>query len=205
MAIQKARFWWAVLYPENMLEDWVNVIGDKLQIPYAYCYHSSDTDTKSEHRKDHIHLIVCFNNTTTYKHAMSVFDLLSKPGKNALNKCEAIVNIRNCYDYLIHDTETCRKAKKHKYEPFQRITGNNFDIGSFEQVGICEKNAICKELAEVIIEQYFVNFAEFYKYVLLTYEDTVVFEIVKTNSGFFERLCKGNYQNMHIAQKATQE
>lgn len=205
MSINKSRYWWAVLYPENMIDEWVNVIGDKLQIPYAYCYHSSDTDTQSEHRKDHIHLIICFNNTTTYKHAMSVFGLLSKKGLNALNKCEAVVNIRNCYEYLIHNTETCKKQKKHLYLPCQRITGNNFDIGAFEQVGISEKNAICKELAEVIIKQYFVNFADFYKYCLLTYEDTVIFEVVKVNSGFFERLCKGNYLNMHLKQKSYEE
>ena len=51
--IDKARFWTGVLYPENMREDWKEVIGDTLQYPYAYCQHSQDKDSKSEHRKDH--------------------------------------------------------------------------------------------------------------------------------------------------------
>ena len=100
--IDKARFWTGVLYPENMREDWKEVIGDTLQYPYAYCQHSQDKDSKSEHRKDHVHLIVAFPNTTTYKHALNVMDLLSAEGKKAINKCEAVVGIRNVYDYLIH-------------------------------------------------------------------------------------------------------
>ena len=96
-------------------------------------------DSKSEHRKDHVHLIVAFPNTTTYKHALNVMDLLSAEGKKAINKCEAVVGIRNVYDYLIHDTEDCRKKGKEQYDPSERITGNNFDIGAYEQLGTVEK------------------------------------------------------------------
>lgn len=32
------------------------------------------------------------------------------------------------YDYLIHDTDKCRKLGKHQYDPSERITGNGFDI-----------------------------------------------------------------------------
>ena len=44
---------------------------------------------QSEHRKDHVHLIVAFPNTTTYKHALNVMDLLSAEGKKQSIKCEA--------------------------------------------------------------------------------------------------------------------
>ena len=67
-------------------------------------------------------------------------DLLSAEGKKAINKCEAVVGIRNVYDYLIHDTEDCRKKGKEQYDPSERITGNNFDIGAYEQLGTAEKN-----------------------------------------------------------------
>lgn len=71
--ITKARFWTGVLYPENMREDWEITIGDVVQYPYAYCKHTRDKDSKSEHRKDHVHLLLAFPNTTTYQHALSVF------------------------------------------------------------------------------------------------------------------------------------
>lgn len=194
--INKARYWWAVLYPENMKPDWADKLGDIVQVPYAYCVHSRDKDTKSEHRKDHVHLILAFSNTTTYKHALSVFSLLSADGKKAVNTCEAVVNVRNTYNYLIHDTDSCRKAKKELYSSSERITGNNFDIGAYEQLSLADRNAICKELCLAIVENNFTNFTDFFNFVVAAYEDSNYFDVLKSYSGLFERLCKGNYQKM---------
>lgn len=33
----------------------------------AYCEHVADVDGKGEHRKDHVHVIIVFGNTTTYR------------------------------------------------------------------------------------------------------------------------------------------
>lgn len=192
--IDKARFWTGVLYQENMRENWEVKIGDIVQLPYAYCEHTQDKDTKSEHRKDHVHLILAFPNTTTYNHAKKVFDLLSADGKKALNKVEAVINIRSIYDYLIHDTDACRKEGKELYPVENRITGNNFDIGAYEQLGAAEKNEMTKELCMDITREGFTNFTDFFVYVMGKYEDTNYFEIVKTYSGLFERLTRGNYQ-----------
>lgn len=192
--IDKARFWTGVLYPENMREDWEIAIGDIVQYPYAYCKHTQDKDTKSEHRKDHVHLILAFPNTTTYKHAMSVFSLLSAEGKKALNKVEAVIGIRNVYDYLIHDTETCRKQGKELYDKEDRITGNNFDIGAYEQLGAADKHQMFLELSEAIRENGFTNYMDFYSFVADTYDDINYFEVFRTYSSHFERLTRGNYQ-----------
>ena len=48
------------------------------------------------------------------------------------------------------------------------------------------------ELVKLILEKEFVNFAEFVSYVLCNF-DKEYFGVIKTNSGLFERLCKGNY------------
>lgn len=196
--INKARFWCAVLYPENMIEEWQDDIGDVVQLPFSYCLHDIDHDSKSEHRKDHVHIILAFPNTTTKKHAMSVFELLSAPGKKALNTIQAVINIRNMYDYLIHDTETCRKKGKEEYSPEARISGNNFDIGAYEQLSVVEKSEIIRELCNVIIKEYFTNFADFYMHVVTNYEDYNYFEALKTYSGLFERLTKANFQKWQM-------
>lgn len=191
--INKARFWTAVLYPENMREDWETTIGDIVQYPYAYCQHNRDKDAKSEHRKDHVHLILAFPNTTTYKHAMGVFNLLSAEGKIAVNTCQAVIGIRNVYDYLIHDTETCRKQGKQLYDASERITGNNFDIGSYEQISTTEKREIFMTLSEDIARYKFTNYLDFYLHVVDTYDDFNYIDVVKANSGHFERLTKSNF------------
>lgn len=201
--IDKARFWTGVLYPENMKEGWQDVIGDTLQYPYAYCIHIHDKDTKSEHRKDHVHLIVAFPNTTTYKHALSVMDLLSAEGKKAINKCEAVIGIRNVYDYLIHDTEDCRKRGKELYPADARITGNNFDIGAYEQLGTAEKNEMFLEMGEAIREHGFTNYMDFYEFVVDTYEDMNYIEVMRCYSSHFERLTRGNYQRWEQIQRGV--
>ena len=190
---KKNRYWVGVLYLENMVDNWQIEIGDILEVPYAYCVHDSDFDSSSEHRKSHMHLIIVFSNTTTYNHAMTVFNKLSKPGFSAINTCMGVINIRNKYDYLIHDTETCKKQGKHLYDKSCRKIGNNFDIGAYEQVGLAERNAMCKELCDIIYVNKFVNFGDFYIYVVSNY-DSIYFDILKSYSGLFERLTKSNFQ-----------
>jgi len=190
-----AKYWSGVCYPENMISDWEIKIGDLLQVPYAYALHNLDHDSKSEHRKDHVHVILAFSNTTTQKHALSVFNLLSNSDSYCCSTCQAVISIRHVYDYLIHDTDSCRKLGKELYPVDRRITGNGFDIGSYEQISLAEKDSIVIELANIIMKQGFTNFMDFYIYVMsLHKDDTKYFEILKTHSGFFERLSRGNYQ-----------
>ena len=194
---EKSKYWVGVLYPENMIDCWQEEIGDVLELAYAYCIHDKDTDDVDDERKVHVHLIVAFPNTTTYKHAFSVFSKLNASGRVAVNCIEQVINIRQKYEYLIHNTDTCKKKRKHLYDIKERVTGNNFDIGSFEQISIAEKNAMLKELCDVIVQQNFTNFIDFYMYVVSNY-DTNYFEVLKGYSGFLERLTKGNYQKVQV-------
>lgn len=199
----KARYWCAVLYPENMRPDWEQVIGDVLGVPYAYCYHDKDMlatyKAKQEieghdSRKMHVHCIIAYGNTTTYNAVYNLFLKLSAPGRKCLAWVEPVLNVRSMYEYLIHNTETAKKQGKYQYKPSERITGNNFDIGAYEQVSQADKDDMALELAQAIISNNFTNFTVFFKFALDNYGKEY-FAIIKTNSGLFERLCKGNYQN----------
>lgn len=192
-----AKYWVGVLYPENMVDNWQDEIGDILEVPFAYCIHDKDMDDVEDERKAHVHLILAFPNTTTYKNAFSVFSKLNAEGRISVNFIEKIINIRQKYEYLIHNTDTCRKKGKHLYDAKERIIGNNFDIGSFEQISIAEKNQMLKELCDVIVNNKYTNFIDFYMYVVSNY-DTNYFEILKGYSGFLERLTKGNYQKLQV-------
>lgn len=188
----KARYWNAVLYPENMIPDWQEKIYDLLQLPFAYCVHDMDKDSKSEHRKDHVHMILVFPNTTTYNFAFKTFDKLSVPGRSALNKIEASSSIRGSYDYLIHDTDGCRRSGKFLYPKESRITGNNFDIGCYEQISSEQIKRMRNELSRWILDNQFVNYMHFFTSVLTDFSEE--YESVACSfSAHFERLCKGNY------------
>lgn len=190
----KSKYWVGVLYNENMVENWVNEIGDILQLPYCYCIHDKDVCSDSSERKVHTHIIIVFNNTTTYNHAFSVFSKLNKNGYIAVNKIEQIINIRSMYDYLIHNTETCKRKNKYLYDLSERISGNNFDIGNFEQLSTTDRNNIVKELCDYIVNENICNFADFYILCINEFKDSSYFEILRTYSGLFERLTRANYQ-----------
>ena len=198
--ITKSRYWWAVMYPENMIDNWQNLISSIIQYPFAYCIHDKDLrKERAEERKTHIHLIVCFNNTTTYNHALTVFSRLNAEGKNAIpnNRFEACVNVANCYDYLIHDTSDCREHRKHLYDKSERITGNNFDIGLFEQISIEEKMSIVHEISVLVRDNFITNFSDLQCLIMDKYpDDKIYWSIVAQYSAFFERFTKGNFQKM---------
>lgn len=200
-SISKARYWWAVLYQENMVDGWREKIEDELQIPFAYCEHTLDTDAKSEHRKDHMHLILAFPNTTTYSHALNVFKLL---GDDAVNTCKAVVNIRNAYDYLIHDTNACRKAGKHLYSPEQRICGNNFDIGSYEQISMEEKQGMLREMVSFIKENRCMDLMTFTD-AALDYFGLEYWDIIVGYNAVLERYCRSMYQRWERGQKSPSQ
>lgn len=186
----KARYWVGVCYPENMVDDWEIRIGDIVELPFAYCKHTVDIDSMSEHRKDHVHIILVFPNTTTYNHAYNAFNKLAVKGKKCLPWCEPVINIRSKYEYLIHNTETAKKQGKYLYQPIDRITGNNFDIGNYEQLSQADKDKMLRDICDYIFDHKITNFADLY---MLTMSDlgTEYFEIIKTYSGFLERLTKG--------------
>lgn len=189
MFIEKSKYWWGVLYEENMQEDWEVQIGDILHgLPYCYCKHTPDTDSQSEYRKDHIHLIIAFSNTTTYNHAFKLFSGLNAPGKVACNKIESCISIRHSFDYLIHDTEGCREKGKYQYPAASRVTGNHFDIDLFAPLS---KKYILRELQTLIVSEHITNFDDFVKLVEEKYGDNHdYFVVLLSSSGYLKKIIR---------------
>lgn len=194
---EKARYWVGVLYPENMLPNWQDILPDKIQLPFAYCLHDLDTDSLSEHRKDHIHMIIVFSNTTTYNHALKTFNKLSAPGLRCINKCEPCGSVRYCYEYLIHNTETCKKLGKYLYPSSCRIEGNLFDIGIYEQLSLEEKQKMRDEISDFVIDNQIENYSVLYIQICESFPSEYR-NVMSSYSSHFERLCKGNYQLAHF-------
>lgn len=190
MANQKAKYWWAVLYPESMVSDWEQSLSDVVQVPFAYCIHNKDNldINESIERKTHVHLILAFPNTTTYNHALSVFQELQS---NCLI-CKRIINIRQAYEYLIHNTDECKKKGKFQYKDSERITGNNFDIGAYQQLGVEEKHKMLDELIKFIINNGYTNMIDFVTDMYVTFPEEYK-ELIYGYHGLLECFCKGNY------------
>lgn len=188
----KSRYWTIILYPENLIDNWKDKLYE-IGLPMCYCLHNK-TKVGDEDRKEHIHLIVACPNTTTYNHIMNMFKCLNKSDKEkAFNTVQIVYSMENTYNYLIHDTDDCRKKGKEPYDKKDRICINNFDIGAYVQKSIKEEKEQIKEICNIIASNKFTNFFDLHMYVLTNYDDDY-FDVLIKHSGYFERLTKGIYQ-----------
>lgn len=188
----KARYWWCVFWTENLEADWEVKLGDKVQMPYSYSIHNADVDSKGKLRPEHGHFLLPFPNTTTYKHALSVFKRVF--GEKAVNTCQPVINIRHAYDYLIHDTESCRKQGKHQYDASCRITGNGFDIGMYEQTSVVDKEKKLDEMTMFILDGGYLDMGEAYLAIRKHFkDDCVAREVWRTYNSILDRMVKANY------------
>lgn len=192
----KNRQWVGVLFNENMLEGWQEEIENLVQLPFAYCVHDKGLQLEDgEHRKVHTHLILVWPAPTTYKHACEVFDRLSASGRRCFAAIEPVYNAGRMYDYLIHNTEDCAKKGKYAFSPSERITGNNYDIGSYVQVSQTDKNEMFDKLTDLILCKQISNYADFILESRFEYpeEKEISRDVIRSYSGYFERLIKGVY------------
>lgn len=191
----KSRYIVAVLYPESMIPNWKDELDDALQLPYCYCVHDKDVLKDGiTLRKCHVHLMIAFPSPTTCNHALTLFNRLTQKGKG-IKYCELVANVRYMYNYLIHDTSKAKKDNKHIYEPCERVEGNNFDIGSYEQISTVEKRQMKKEIASLVDSMHFLNFMEMDTYVREHLSDEH-YDIFTTHQGYFANLIRGHYNSL---------
>lgn len=200
----KVKIWEGICYPENMRDDWQDEIDDILQVPFAYAVHDIDNDTKSKQRKTHAHVIVVWSGPTTRKAIINVLNRLSAEGKTCCSSAEPVNNIRHAYDYLIHDTASCRKKGKELYPVEARVEGNNFDIGQLEQLSTKDKQEMLFELVGYIMVEGFTTINDFTSAVLVVYPEQYREIIVGYNS-ILERYCRGNYLKQKRKKELAEE
>ena len=184
----KARYWNFVLYPESMIENWQDKIEDILEYPFAYAIHDKDVDSEDEIRKTHVHILVAFPNTTTYKHVLEMAQRLG-----VCHYVEKTGNIRRMFDYLIHATDKAKKDGKYQYDPSARVLGNGFDIGAYEQIGVAEKERILFEIKAIIRAGVVQDFYELDEYIDTVIQDTNYAEVFRVHQSFLYNLMRSKY------------
>lgn len=205
--MEKSNKWEGILYPENMRDDWQEVIEDYIPYPYVYCIHDRDKDGHEGDRKTHVHMIIITGdsrNRTTQKYVISVFNRLAKDGRICCPKAEPIwKSIRRAYDYLIHDTDKAKKQGKFQYSSDDRKTGNCFDIGDYETLTDSQKNIFLKELCDMILERNICDMAKVYE--IVRDLDFGYWQVYKSYNSILRTLTEGVYHKWDRANKDAAE
>lgn len=108
--------WWSgTCYHKEQLDE---IITSSDILHYAYVLHDKDKQPNSnELKKPHYHFLVQFsrNQRGAWFKAFATDDM----GLVFVQRCTIPLS---AYNYLIHDTPTCKKEGKHLYDPSERIS-----------------------------------------------------------------------------------
>lgn len=193
------RYWQGILYLDHIETDWKERIGSICTNAYECILHDSDINKDGSKRKEHIHLIIVWNNTTNALSAFKMFSkigiALSKDGQSvfASNTLEAIDNIGNAHRYMTHNTDDAIKKKKYLYSQEDLISGNGFDIGMYEQLDKGEESQIKTEIEALIIEKRIKNYLKL-KLTVRQLNDSRYIKVLEKNIYEFNALTRAMWQ-----------
>lgn len=196
--VEKSNNWIAILYPENMVDNWQKIIASVLEMPMCYVIHDKDPHveklTGEIIDKVHVHLWLHYSGNTTRKHILNLCNLLSKPDKICCSTAQSVIYPITAYEYLIHNTEEARKDNKHIYSPDERVILNNFDIHFIAQTDAKQKALIVDDLTDFILDNKFTNYIDFLKAMKVKYkDDSMYFMVQKNEHSYFNTLLRDMY------------
>lgn len=196
-----ARVWRVITYPDSMAPDWEITCYNLLENPFAYCLHDLTFDSKSQHRKNHVHWVYEYPNTTTETQIRRIFDRLSLPGHHCTITPVPAANPEEAYKYLIHATEGCKKEGKELYDPSKRIEGNGFDIVRLKHLSDVARDEIKQSLEDFIMDFKVTDFRQLYTLLRSSHYDAYFhdYDICAVNnikisfSSYYYKLMQGIY------------
>ena len=117
----KKRYWAMVLYPESAPPDW----REKLQATGIQCaispLHNQDVNPDNTKKKEHYHIILCYEGPTTFNNVNSLCESLNQPIPQPLEQ------LRGYYRYLVHKDN----PEKYQYSQDLITTLNGFDVNNY--------------------------------------------------------------------------
>lgn len=93
----KSRWWWFICYPDSLPENWIDLLT-YTGIPFIVSpLHDKDINAEGAHKKPHYHVVVVFDNPTTYNHVLTH---CCKPINATIP--QVILNLAGSIAYLTH-------------------------------------------------------------------------------------------------------
>lgn len=113
----KKRYWAMVVYPDSAPNNWEEIlIQTGLQCAISPL-HDKDVNPDNTPKKAHYHVILCYENPTTYNNVLNLCQSLGQPIPQPLEQ------LRGYYRYLIHKDN----PEKYQYNEYDIRSINGFD------------------------------------------------------------------------------
>ena len=152
----KSKYWTFLMYQDSMPKNYKEII-EKWCIPVAISpIHDKDLKEDGTLKKPHYHVVIYYNNTTTYN---KIMDMIKPLGAEY---AEPVISFKGMYEYLIHKNN--KEKAQYDEKDIQNIGFDKIEdlVGYSES----EQEEIKREIISLINNNNFYEFKEIYDYCL---------------------------------------
>lgn len=142
MKNSKERYWTFVMYPDSRPEDWKELLqqtGLKIAISPL---HNKDKNPDNTKKKEHYHVLLCFDGPTTYKRALEVASSVNGTIPQRVMSTTGMIR------YFSHKDN----PEKAQYDEKEIIVINEMDIKSIVQPTTSEVEQMKRNVITIIKE-----------------------------------------------------
>lgn len=170
----KKRNWAFVCYPESLPDNWQDILIES-GVPFAISpLHDRDMNPDNTEKKPHYHIILNYDNTTTYNNVVRFLEPFNCPIPQPLE------SIRGYYRYLTHKDN----PEKFQYDESEIVCFNGFDSSNFTELTQSQIENIKYEIINFIIDNNIYEYADLIE--VLHNEETInMWKVATTNTMFF--------------------
>lgn len=178
----KAKYWTFLVYEDSASSNWKELLKDTNVSLAISPIHDKDLTDTGELKKAHYHVVLAFNNTTTYNNALEIAKLC---GANIVKKVFSMTGI---YEYLTHENED----NKTHYSQNDIIKMNNFNLNEYDvTTKKTEELNDFKLIMNIIIDNNITTLSKLFQIISNSDNDNL-FKILKSNAYLINCLIKEN-------------
>ena len=170
---EKGRHFWYVVYPESAPDDWIERLTNT---GLAFCVsplHDKDTNADGSKKKAHWHVIISWGNTTTYRNAKGLCDMLNCPFPQMLKRANG------AYRYHQH----LDNPEKYQYTESSK-TYNGWE----RPLETCDIDRIMDEIRLMVLLEDCMEYGELCS--ICAQWGPEYSEVVKKHTMFFGAICR---------------
>lgn len=146
----KKRYWAMVLYPESAPLNWRDILQETGIQCAISPLHNMDVNPDNTKKKEHYHIILCYEGPTTFNNVNSLCEKLNQPIPQPLEQ------LRGYYRYLIHKDN----PEKYQYSQDLITTINGFDVNNYLELTNLQVLSGMKVLIQLIQDNYIYEYCD---------------------------------------------
>ncbi len=171
----KKRNWTFVLYDDSCPGDWEDFLTST-GVPFCFAYHDKDFTEVGEKKKEHTHVMLCYDGPTTYNTAL---EYAVRCGA-ANDVIQPVGSVRGMVRYFCHKDN----PDKHQYQEDIIQCRNGFDPKDYFNLTVSQQKTFKKLATKFIQDNDIIEYSDLVD-VLLESDDGDMYDIVTQNTFFF--------------------